>query len=337
MEYVTLGNSELKVSRICLGCMSFGVQSGSENTWILPYEDSKSIIAYALSEGINFFDTAMSYQNGGSEECLGRIMKDCNVKRDTVIIATKISPKGSNATKDDVSVCDYVDECVTSSLKRLQVDYIDLYILHWWDYKNPIEEYLASFHKHVQAGRIKYIGISNAFAYQIAKANCIAREKGYEQFVSVQSHYNLIMREDEREMIPFCIDENIALTPYSSLASGRLSRKPGEKSRRMLLDAFAKKKYELSADKDQGIIERVCELATKKNVSMSEVALAWLRCKNTIPTIGATKKSHVETAVKSVMVDLSADEMKYLEELYTPHKLVGVMAMNSADHMFGRP
>lgn len=336
MEYIKLGNSDLKVSRVCLGCMSYGISQGDQNTWILPYEESKEIVNYALSQGINFFDTAMSYGNGSSEECLGKILKECS-KREDVIIATKISPKGSNPAKDNVSVSDYVDECLSNSLKRLQVDYIDLYILHWWDFQNPIEQYLESFHKHIQEGKIKYIGISNCFAYQIAKANAYARSKGWEQFVSVQSHYNLIMREDEREMLPFCADENIAMTPYSSLASGRLSRRPGERSKRSELDSFAKSKYEKSADQDQGIIDRVDELSQKKNVSMSEIALAWLRYKNAFPTIGATKKSHIDTAVKSVKVDLNQDEIKYLEELYTPHKLVGVMAMNSKEHMFGRP
>lgn len=336
MEYIKLGNSDLKVSKVCLGCMSYGIQQGDNGTWILPYEESKEIVNYALSQGINFFDTAMSYQNGGSEECLGKILKEC-AKRSDVIIATKISPKGSNPSKDNVSVRDYVEECLNNSLKRLQVDYIDLYILHWWDFLNPIEEYLECFHKYIQEGKIKYIGISNCCAYQLAKANAIARSKGWEQFFSVQSHYNLIMREDEREMFPLCQEENIAITPYSSLASGRLSRRPGETSKRSQLDAFAKSKYDKTADQDQAIIDRVLELSTKKNVSMTEVSLAWLRYKKTIATIGATKKSHIDSAVKSVKVELNDEEIKYLEEPYVPHSLVGVMAQNTAAHMFGRP
>lgn len=334
MEYVTLGNSNLKVSKVCLGCMSFGDPNNGQHSWTLEYEESRKVIKCALDQGINFFDTAMGYQNGTSEEYLGKIIKEL-VKREDVVIATKIVPKGSFLNKKDVKTHDYIEECLNNSLRRLQVDYIDLYILHWWDYRTPIEEYLESFHHFIQQGKIKYIGISNCFAWQVAKANAVAKQKGWEQFVSIQSHYNLIMREDEREIVPFCLDDNIAITPYSPLAAGRLARRPNEHTNRSEKDTFAKSKYDKTNDQDIGIIERVIELADKKGVSMSEISLAWLIYRKAIPIFAATKISHIESAVKSVNVKLTAEEVNYLEELYTPHKLSGIMATNtSAETMF---
>ncbi|KAK8892565.1 hypothetical protein M9Y10_029798 [Tritrichomonas musculus] len=334
MEYTKLGNSNLNVSKLCLGCMGFGDSQNGTHSWALPYEESKEIIKYALDQGINFFDTAMVYQNGTSEEITGRILKELR-KREEYIIATKIAPKGSYPEKEGISVHDYVEECLNNSLKRMQVDYIDLYILHWWDYRNPISEYLESFHHFIQQGKIKYIGISNCYAWQLAKANALAKEKGWEQFVSIQSHYNLVMREDERELIPYCKEDNIALTPYSPLAAGRLSRHPGETTKRSQTDEVAKKKYDEVAEQDRGIIERIEELSKKKGVSMAEISLAWFHHKNAIPVFAATKKSHIESAVRSVKIILTPEEIQYLEELYTPHKLSGNMAWNkSADSMF---
>lgn len=334
MEYVNLGNSNLKVSKVCLGCMSFGDPNNGQHNWTLPYEESKSVIKCALDNGINFFDTAMGYQNGTSEEYLGRIVRELTT-REKVVIATKIVPKGSIPAKQSMKTRDYIEECLNNSLKRLQMDYVDLYIIHWWDYRTPIEEYLAAFHEFIQQGKIKYIGVSNCFAWQVAKANSIAKQNGWEPFVSIQSHYNLIMREDEREIAPFCYEDNIAMTPYSPLAAGRLARKPGEKTTRSEKDTYARSKYEKAFDQDIGIIERVIELAEKKGVSMSEIALAWLIHKKAFPIFAATKKSHIESAVKSVNVTLSEEEVKYLEELYTPHKLTGVISTNtSAENMF---
>lgn len=334
MEYVKLGNSDLKVSKVCLGCMSFGDPNNGQHSWTLPYEESKEVIKCALDQGINFFDTAMGYQNGTSEEYLGKIIRELT-KREDVVVATKIVPKGSIPEKQNMKTYDYVEECLNNSLRRLQFDYIDLYIIHWWDYRTPIEEYLESLHQFIQKGKIRYIGVSNCFAWQIAKANEIARRNGWEQFISIQSHYNLIMREDEREIVPFCNEENIAMTPYSPLAAGRLARRPGEQTTRSEKDTFARSKYEKSSDQDQRIIERVIELANKKGVSMSEISLAWLIFRKAFPVFAATKESHIESAVKATKVTLTPEEVKYLEELYTPHKLTGIVSTNvSAEKMF---
>ena len=334
MQYVKLGNSDLKVSKVCLGCMSFGDPQNGQHSWTLPYNESKEVIKYALEQGINFFDTAMGYQNGTSEEYLGKIIKEL-AKREDVVIATKIVPKGSFPDKQKVKTSDYIEECLNNSLRRLQMDYVDLYIIHWWDYRTPIEEYLECFHQLIQKGKIRYIGVSNCFAWQIAKANSIAKQNGWEQFVSIQSHYNLIMREDEREIVPYCYEDNIAITPYSPLAAGRLARRPGEHTTRSEKDTYAKSKYDKAIDQDSGIIERIIELSEKKGVSMSEISLSWLIHKKAFPIFSATKKSHIESAVKSVNVQLTTEEIQYLEELYTPHKLIGVISTNtSKENMF---
>lgn len=327
MKYTTLGKSDLKVSRICLGCMGFGDTQKGMHSWTLPYEQSKEIVKYALESGINFFDTAMGYQGGTSEEYLGRIIKEC-ANREDVIVATKFVPRTESEIKNNISGQQHVENCLDASLKRLQMDYVDLYVYHFGDYNTPIEDIMEGLHNVVKQGKARYIGISNCYAYQLAKANAIARQNGWEEFISIQGHYNLIFREEEREMVPLCKEENIALTPYSSLASGRLSKHPGEESKRMREDSFAKGKYDSTADADLKIIHRVEEIAQIRGVSMSEVSLAWLIKKTTSPTVGATKKHHIDTAVKAVELELTDEEMKYLEELYVPHELVGVMAQN---------
>lgn len=327
MKYTTLGKSDLKVSRICLGCMGFGDTQKGMHSWTLPYKESKEIVKYALESGINFFDTAMGYQGGTSEEYLGRIIKEC-ANREDVIVATKFVPRTESEIKNNISGQQHVENCLDASLKRLQMDYVDLYVYHFWDYNTPIEDIMEGLHNVIKQGKARYIGISNCYAYQLAKANAIARQNGWEEFISIQGHYNLIFREEEREMVPLCKEENIALTPYSSLASGRLSKHPGEESKRMREDSFAKGKYDSTADADLKIIHRVEEIAQIRGVSMSEVSLAWLIKKTTSPTVGATKKHHIDTAVKAVELELTDEEMKYLEELYVPHELVGVMAQN---------
>lgn len=327
MKYTTLGKSDLKVSRICLGCMGFGDAKKGMHSWTLPYKESKEIVKYALESGINFFDTAMGYQGGTSEEYLGRIIKEC-ANREDVVIATKFVPRTESEIKNNISGQQHVENCLDASLKRLQMDYVDLYVYHFWDYNTPIEDIMEGLHNVIKQGKARYIGISNCYAYQLAKANAIARQNGWEEFISIQGHYNLIFREEEREMVPLCKEENIALTPYSSLASGRLSKHPGEESKRMREDSFAKGKYDATADADLKIIHRVEEIAQIRGVSMSEVSLAWLIKKTTSPTVGATKKHHIDTAVKAVELELTDKEMKYLEELYVPHELVGVMAQN---------
>lgn len=327
MEYIKLGNSDLMVSRVCLGCMGFGEAEKGMHSWTLPYEESKEIIKYALDNGINFFDTAMAYQSGTSEIFLGKAIKEYANRKD-VVIATKFTPRTQEEIEQNISGIEHIENCLNASLERLNMDYVDLYILHMWDYHTPIEEIMEGLHKVVEQGKAKYIGISNCYAWQIAKANEIAKSNGWEQFISVQGHYNLIFREEEREMKPYCKEENVAMTPYSALASGRLAKKPGETSKRLKEDSFAKGKYDSSQDEDLLIIKRVEEIADKKNVSMTEISLGWLLTKVTSPIIGATKKHHIDGAVKGVNMKLSEEEINYLEELYKPHELVGVMAKN---------
>lgn len=325
MKYTTLGNSDLKVSKVCLGCMGFGDAQKGMHSWTLPEDKSREIIKYALDNGINFFDTAMAYQGGTSEEFLGRAIKDF-AKREDVVIATKFSPRTQKEIDDGITGQQHVRNCLEASLKRLGMDYVDLYILHSWDYNTPIEDYLEGLHEVIQEGKVRYIGISNCFAYQLAKANALARAKGYEEFISIQGHYNLIFREEEREMAKLCNEDNIAMTPYSALASGRLAKHPGEQSKRMQEDSYAKGKYDATEKQDRIIIDRVDELAKKRGVTMTEISLAWLMSKVASPVVGATKVHHIDGAVKATELELTDEEKAYLEEPYQPHALVGMMA-----------
>lgn len=325
MEYTKLGNSDLKVSRICMGCMGFGDPQKGMHSWTLQEEESRKIIKYGLDLGINFFDTAMGYQNGTSEEFVGRAIKDF-AKRDEIVLATKFLPRTKSEIEEGITGQQHIANMLDASLKRMNVDYIDLYIYHMWDYNTPIEDIMEGLYNVVKAGKARAIGISNCYAWQIAKANGIAKMNGWEEFVSVQGHYNLIFREEEREMAPYCKEENIAMTPYSALASGRLAKHPGEISKRLREDTFAKGKYDATEEQDAIIINRVAELASKKGISMTEVSLAWLLEKVTSPIVGATKKHHIDGAVAAINVKLTPEEIAYLEEPYQPHKLVGVMA-----------
>ena len=325
MKYTTLGNSDLKVSKVCLGCMGFGDAQKGMHSWTLPEDKSREIIKHALDNGINFFDTAMAYQGGTSEEFLGRAIKDF-AKREDVVIATKFSPRTQKEIDDGITGQQHVRNCLEASLKRLGMDYVDLYILHSWDYNTPIEDYLEGLHEVIQEGKVRYIGISNCFAYQLAKANALARAKGYEEFISIQGHYNLIFREEEREMAKLCNEDNIAMTPYSALASGRLAKHPGEQSKRMQEDSYAKGKYDATEKQDRIIIDRVDELAKKRGVTMTEISLAWLMSKVAAPVVGATKVHHIDGAVKATELELTDEEKAYLEEPYQPHALVGMMA-----------
>lgn len=325
MKYTTLGNSDLKVSKVCLGCMGFGDAQKGMHSWTLPEDKSREIIKYALDNGINFFDTAMAYQGGTSEEFLGRAIKDF-AKREDVVIATKFSPRTQKEIDDGITGQQHVRNCLEASLKRLGMDYVDLYILHSWDYNTSIEDYLEGLHEVIQEGKVRYIGISNCFAYQLAKANALARAKGYEEFISIQGHYNLIFREEEREMAKLCNEDNIAMTPYSALASGRLAKHPGEQSKRMQEDSYAKGKYDATEKQDRIIIDRVDELAKKRGVTMTEISLAWLMSKVAAPVVGATKVHHIDGAVKATELELTDEEKAYLEEPYQPHALVGMMA-----------
>ena len=325
MEYTKLGNSDLKVSRICMGCMGFGDPQKGMHSWTLQEEESRKIIKYGLDAGINFFDTAMGYQNGTSEEFVGRAIRDF-AKRDEIVLATKFLPRTMSEIEAGITGQQHIANMLDASLKRMDIDYIDLYIYHMWDYNTPIEDIMEGLYNVVKAGKARAIGISNCYAWQIAKANGIAKMNGWEEFISVQGHYNLIFREEEREMAPYCKEENIAMTPYSALASGRLAKHPGEISKRLREDTFAKGKYDATEEQDAIIINRVAELAANKGISMTEVSLAWLLEKVTSPIVGATKKHHIDGAVAAINVKLTSEEIAYLEHPYQPHKLVGVMA-----------
>ena len=329
MRYTKLGNSDLNVSRICMGCMGFGDPNNGMHTWTLNEEESRKIIKAGIDNGINFFDTAIGYQNGTSEQYVGRAIKDF-ADREDMVIATKFLPRTEDEIKNNVSGQDHIKKMVDTSLNNLNLEYIDLYIYHMWDYNTPLYDILDGLNSIVEEGKVRYIGISNCFAWQLAKANALAEKEGFQKFVSVQGHYNLIFREEEREMIPYCKSENIGLTPYSSLASGRLSKMPDESSKRLKEDYYATKKYESTEEQDSVIINRVIDLAREYDVSMSEISLAWLQTKVDSPIMGATKLKHIETGVNSVELNLSEDDIKYLEEPYKAHDLVGVMADNKA-------
>ena len=328
MRYVKLGNSDLTVSRICMGCMGFGNAQTGQHSWTVDEEHSREIIRQGLELGVNFFDTAIGYQNGTSEQYLGRALKDM-AKREDMVVATKFVPRSAEEIAAGVTGQQHIAKLLDQSLQHLGMDYVDLYIYHMWDYNTPTYDIMEGLNNAVKAGKVRYIGISNAYAYQLAKANAIAEQNGFAKFVSIQGHYNLIFREEEREMARLCAEDNIAMTPYSALAGGRLSKRPGETSKRLEEDSYAKGKYDATAEQDGKIIARVAELAEKHGVSMTEISLSWLLTKVTAPVVGATKLHHIEGAAKAVDLDLTAEELAYLEEPYIPHKLVGVMAQNT--------
>ena len=329
MKYTKLGNTDLTVSRICMGCMGFGDAARGQHSWTLDEVNSRKIMKRGLELGVNFFDTAIAYQSGTSEQYVGRALRDF-AKRDEVVVATKFLPRTPDEIERGISGQEHIKNMIDTSLKNLGMDYVDLYICHMWDWNTPIYEIMEGLNNAVKAGKTRYIGISNCFAWQIAKANAVAEKEGFAKFVSVQGHYNLIFREEEREMAPYCREENIALTPYSALASGRLSRLPGENgTKRAQEDSYAKFKYDSTAKQDNVIISRVAEIAEKRGVTMTEISLAWLLTKVTSPVVGATKMHHTEGACKAVDLQLTDEEVAYLEEPYVPHPLTGVMAQNS--------
>ncbi|MBO4513031.1 MAG: aldo/keto reductase, partial [Victivallales bacterium] len=299
-----------------------------QHSWTVDEEQTRTIVKRSLELGVNFFDTAIAYQNGTSEEYLGRALKDF-AKREDMVVATKFLPRSGEEIVAGVTGQAHIEKQLDLSLKHLGMDYVDLYIYHMWDYQTPIYDILDGLNRMVKAGKVRYIGIANCYAWQLAKANALAEKEGFAKFVSVQNHYNLLFREEEREMAQFCAEDNIAMTPYSALASGRLSRKPGESSQRLREDSYAKLKYDGMAAEDEKIILRVAELAEKYGVTMTEVSLAWLLTRVTSPVAGATKLHHVEGAAKAVDLELTAEDLGYLEELYVPHPLVGVMAQNT--------
>ena len=327
MKYTKLGNSDLNVSRICMGCMGFGDAQNGQHSWTLDEEHSREIIKRGLELGVNFYDTAIAYQSGTSEQYVGRALRDF-AKRDEVVVATKFLPRTPAEIEAGITGQQHIERMINKSLENLGMDHVDLYICHMWDHNTPIYDIMDGLNRVVKAGKARYIGISNCFAWQLAKANALAEREGFAKFVSIQGHYNLIFREEEREMAGLCAEDNIAMTPYSALASGRLARLPEESSKRAEEDSYAKFKYDATKTQDEVIIRRVAEVAEKRGVSMTEISLAWLLTKVTAPVAGATKLSHIEGAAKAVDIELSAEEISYLEELYIPHPLAGVMAQN---------
>jgi len=322
MKTTQLGNTDLQVSRLCLGCMTFGEPDRGRHAWTLPEESSRPLIRQALEAGINFFDTANSYSDGSSEEIVGRALKEF-ARREDVVVATKVYFPLSNLSQglSRKNIMQSIDD----SLQRLDMEYVDLLQIHRWDYETPLEETLEALSDVVKAGKARYIGASSMYAWQFAKAVYTQRQHGWAQFVSMQDQYNLIQREEEREMHPLCLAENIAVLPWSPLARGRLTRPWGETTARSASDEFGKTLYSATEENDAAIAQRVEAIAAQKGVSRAQVALAWLLHKPavTAPIIGASRTEQLADLVKAVEVTLSAEEIAELESVYQPHPVVG--------------
>lgn len=325
MNYVKFGNTGMEVSRLCLGAMGFGDPKSGFHEWVLEETESRKVIKKALELEINFFDTANVYSYGASERILGKALNDY-ANRDEIVVATKlfVTMKKDVPNSGGLSRKEIFHQ-IDASLERLKMDYVDLYIIHRWDYNTPIEETMEALHDIVKAGKARYIGASSMYAWQFQKAQNIAEQNGWTKFISMQDHLNLIYREEEREMLPYCLSEGISLTPYSPLASGRLTRDLSIQTKRTETDKIARLKYDKTADQDSEIIGRVAQLAERYDVSRVHVALAWLLQKEGVaaPIIGATKLEHVETAVAAVDFKLTQKDISFLEEPYIPHDIVG--------------
>jgi 1-deoxyxylulose-5-phosphate synthase len=326
MDYVNLGKSGLKVSRLCLGCMSYGVPERGNHLWTLPEEQTRPFIKRALDVGINFFDTANVYSDGTSEEIVGKALRDF-AKRDEVVLATKVhgqmrpGPNGKGLSRK--AILSEID----ASLRRLGMEYVDLYQIHRWDYDAPIEETLETLHDVVKAGKARYIGASSMFAWQFCKALDVAEQHGWTRFISMQNHYNLLYREEEREMMPLCQAERIGVIPWSPLARGRLTRAWEQKTstERGGQDAFGNILYGKTESADKAIVDRVTDLAKKRGVPQAQIALAWMLQKPfiTSPIVGATQPQHLEDAVAALSVKLTPEEVAALEQPYVPHPIAG--------------
>jgi aryl-alcohol dehydrogenase-like predicted oxidoreductase len=331
MEYVNLGRTGLKVSRICLGCMTYGrppapdEPKAGRHMWALNEQESQPFLKQALDLGINFFDTANVYSSGDSERVVGKFLK-ANTRREAVVIATKVhgemrnEPNGRGLSRKEILF--ELDQ----SLSRLGTDYVDLYQIHRWDYETPIEETLEALHDVVKAGKVRYIGASSMYAWQFAKSLCLAELHGWTRFVSMQNHYNLLYREEEREMMGLCKEEGIAVIPWSPLARGRLTRAwQAESTKRSETDRFGNTMYSRTEEDDKKVVDRVGEIAEKRGVSRAQVALAWVLSKPvvTAPIVGATKPNHLEDAVAALSVKLTSEEIAALEEPYRPHPVLG--------------
>lgn len=324
MEYTRLGRTGLEISRLCLGCMSYGVPDRGPHPWTLPEAESRPFLKRALDLGINFFDTANVYSDGTSEEFVGRALLEYT-GRENVVIATKVNgrmrpgPNGMGLSRKAILAE------VDASLKRLGTDYIDLYQIHRWDYKVPIEETMEALHDVVRAGKARYIGASSMYAWQFAKALHVAERNGWTRFVSMQNYVNLLYREEEREMLPLCRDEGIGVIPWSPMARGRLTRDWDQSSARVETDEFGRTLYAKTGDADRKVVEAVAAVAQARGVPRAQVALAWVLQKREVsaPIIGATKLGQLDDAVAALSLKLSAEEIAALEAPYVPHAVVG--------------
>jgi len=324
MEYVNLGQTGLKVSRICLGCMTYGVPDRGAHPWSLDEEKSRPFFKRALELGINFFDTANTYSDGTSEEIVGRALRDFG-RREEIVLATKVFyPMREGPNARGLSRKSIMTE-IDASLRRLGTDYVDLYQIHRWDKHTPIEETLEALHDVIKAGKARYIGASSMYAWQFSKAQYTARQNGWTPFATMQNHYNLLYREEEREMMPLCAAEGVGVIPWSPLARGRLTRDWNETTNRLESDEFGKTLYNATADADRKVVERVAAVASQRGVPRAQVALAWLLHQTfiTAPIVGASKPHHLDDAVAAVALKLTAEEIASLEEPYAPHPVVG--------------
>ena len=322
MQYTTLGKTDLKVSRLCLGCMTFGEPDRGNHAWTLPEESSRPIIKRAIEGGINFFDTANSYSDGSSEEIVGRALRDF-ARRDDIVVATKVYypvgdlPQGLSRAQ--------ILRSIDDSLRRLNMDYVDLLQIHRWDYNTPIEETLEALNDVVKAGKARYIGASSMHASQFAQALDLQAQHGWARFVTMQDHYNLIYREEEREMLPLCYQEGVAVIPWSPLARGRLTRDFDEKTFRTETDQYGKHLHKSLGDADRAVIDAVAQVAQARGVPRAQVALAWVASRPgvTAPIIGASKPPHLSDAVAGLALQLTPEEVQALEKPYIPHAVAG--------------
>jgi aryl-alcohol dehydrogenase-like predicted oxidoreductase len=324
MKYLNLGSTGTKVSGLCLGCMSFGLPERGDHPWTLPEEPSRKIIRQAVDLGVNFFDTANAYSDGTSEEIVGRALKDFT-RRDEVVIATKVffpmspGPNGRGLSRKAIFTA------IDASLRRLGTDYVDLYQIHRWDYSTPIEETLEALHDVVKSGKARYLGASSMFAWQFSKALHVAQRRRWTPFVTMQNHYNLLYREEEREMLPLCSEERIGVLPWSPLARGRLARPWAAESARTRTDEYGNKMYESTVDADRRVVAQVAAIAAARGLPRAQIALAWITQKPSItaPIIGATKPQHLDDAVAALSITLEAAEIAQLEAPYVPHAISG--------------
>ena len=324
METIRLGATGTQVSRICLGCMTYGEPQRGAHPWTLPEADSRPLIRQAVELGINFFDTSNSYSDGSSEEIVGRALREF-AQRDEIVVATKcFFPQVKGPNRGGLSR-KAIMQAIDASLTRLGMDYVDLYQIHRWDYATPIEETLEALHDVVKAGKARYIGASSMYAWQFAKALFLADRHGWTRFVTMQDHYNLLHREEEREMLPLCADQKVGVLPWSPLARGRLTRDWDERNRRTETDEVGKTLYAASEAADRKVVETVARVAARREVPRAQVALAWVLSKPvvTAPIIGASKPGHLTDAVAALGLKLTADEIAELEAPYVPHGVVG--------------